>query len=117
MKHTKQRLREIIKEELESTLLEVTPKKGTPEYAAALERFKRAIHGSPKTTVADSKPPPDSLDLKSLHPELLSISQQLDALQSKVQRAAFRNLEQHPQVKEALTALQEAKIILDRINK
>jgi hypothetical protein len=75
MKITKQRLKEIIKEEL----------------------LKEDDDISPGALLND----------------ITALADLADQLRQKIQKAAFRNLEQHPQVREAISALEETKALLE----
>ena len=95
MKLTKQRLREMIKEELKE------------EYSR--EEVNKIIN-APRSDAQES-----SIPMSELLVAITSISDLVDELQQKIQMAAHRNLKQHPGVKEALTTLQEAKTFLATI--
>ena len=97
MKLTKQRLREIIKEELKE--------------AYSREEVNKIIN-APKSGEA---PPESSIPMSDLLVAITSISDLVDELQKKIQFAAHRNLRQHPGVEEALSTLQEAKTFLENI--
>jgi len=95
MKITKQRLKEIIKEEFKE--------------AYSREEVNKIIN-APKSDGA-----PSSIPMSELLVAITSISDLVDELQQKIQMAAHRNLKQHPGVEEALTTLQEAKTFLASI--
>ena len=95
MKLTKQRLKEIIQEELKE--------------AFSREEVNRIIN-APKSDAQES-----SIPMSELLVAITSISDLVDELQQKIQMAAHRNLRQHSGVKEALTTLQEAKTFLASI--
>ena len=97
MKLTKQRLREIIKEELKE--------------AYSREEVNKIIN-APKS---DGAPPDSSIPMSELLVAITSISDLVSQLQKKIQFAAHRNLRQHPGVEEALSTLQEAKTFLENI--
>ena len=97
MKLTKQRLREIIKEELKE------------EYSR--EEVNKIINAQK----SDGPPPDSSIPMSELLIAITSISDLVDELQQKIQIAAHRNLRQHSGVEEALTTLQEAKTFLASI--
>ena len=95
MKLTKQRLKEIIQEELKE--------------AFSRKEVNRIIN-APKSDAQES-----SIPMSELLVAITSISDLVDELQQKIQMAAHRNLRQHSGVKEALTTLQEAKTFLASI--
>ena len=77
MKITKQRLREIIKEEL----------------------YRDDEDTSPSALLND----------------ITALADLADRLRQKIHYAAVRNLKQHPQVREAINALEETKVLLESI--
>ena len=79
MKITKQRLKEIIKEEL----AEATEDEDT----------------SPSALLND----------------ITALADLADGLRKKIHYAAVRNLEQHPQVREAISALEKTKALLESV--
>jgi hypothetical protein len=97
MKITKQRLRELIREELKE--------------AYSREEVSKIIN-VPKS---DGAPSDSSIPMSELLVAITSISDLVDELQQKIQMAAHRNLRQHPGVEEAITTLQEAKTFLASI--
>ena len=99
MKITKQRLKEMIKEEFSIMRKE--------DYSR--EEVNRMIN-APKSGAQEP-----SIPMSELLVAITSISDLVDELQQKIQMAAHRNLRQHPGVKEALTTLQEAKTFLATI--
>tara|TARA_Y100000034_G_C6816097_1_gene367157 strand:+ start:791 stop:1099 length:309 start_codon:yes stop_codon:yes gene_type:complete len=100
MKLTKQRLKEIIKEELKE--------------AYSREEVSRIIN-APKSDAPKSGAQESSIPMSELLVAITSIADLVDELQQKIQMAAHRNLRQHPGVKEALITLQEAKTFLASI--
>ena len=78
MKITKQRLKEIIKEEL-------------------------------------YRDDDDDLSPSALLNDLTALADLADRLRQKIHYAAVRNLKQHPQVREAINALEETKVLLESI--
>ena len=100
MKLTKQRLREIIKEELKE------------DYSR--EEVNKIIN-APRPAAPKSDAQESSIPMSELLVAITSISDLVDELQQKIQMAAHRNLRQHSGVKEALTTLQEAKTFLASI--
>tara|TARA_R100000700_G_C3053235_1_gene71533 strand:+ start:384 stop:539 length:156 start_codon:yes stop_codon:yes gene_type:complete len=47
--------------------------------------------------------------------DITALADLADQLRQKIQKAAFRNLEQHPQVREAISALEETKALLESV--
>jgi len=73
MKLTKQRLREIIKEELAiANLPEAKYEKGSPEYAAALGRFQQVFGGSQKAPPKQTREPWDGIEENAERLDILS---------------------------------------------
>tara|TARA_B100000029_G_C17372655_1_gene886759 strand:- start:242 stop:739 length:498 start_codon:yes stop_codon:yes gene_type:complete len=57
----------------------------------------------------------DDLSPGALLNDITALADLADGLRSRIQKAAFRNLEQHPQVREAIRSLEETKILLESI--
>ena len=58
-----------------------------------------------------------ALNLGDLLNDVTSITNLVDDLRRKIQKAAFRDLEQHPQIQEVIGALEETKNLLENISR
>ena len=57
----------------------------------------------------------DDLSPEAMLNDITALADIADKLRQKIQKAAFRNLEQHPQVREAISALEETKALLESV--
>ena len=106
MKITKQRLKEIIKEELDEIRKEDDPRQ---------DRMIPVL--SPDDLEQASAPAPEDEDASpsALLNDITALADLADRLRKKIHYAAVRNLEQHPQVREAINALEKTKALLESI--
>ncbi len=57
----------------------------------------------------------DDLSPSALLNDITALADLADRLRQKIHYAAVRNLKQHPQVREAINALEETKVLLESI--